>query len=108
MDDFQNENGAEITRTHFRMDTGTDVLAAWGETASQSHKTAVYRTLFSVLDGSLFRTHNLVDGFTVPSEFFVVLKPELVVKLRVNAFNSFGVVYIGPWEDAPGVAPPRE
>jgi hypothetical protein len=103
MDDFQNENGTEITRTHFRMTSGTDVLAEWGETANQSHKNAVYRALFSVLDGSLFRTHNLVEGFAIPSEFFVVLKQDLVVKFRMHGAESFGVAYIGPWDDAPGV-----
>lgn len=103
MDEHQNENGAEITRTHFRMDTGTEVLASWSETASQSDRNAVYRTLFSILDGSIFHTHNLVEGFAVPSEFFVVLKHDVVVKLRVHGAGSFGIVYIGPWIDAPGV-----
>jgi uncharacterized protein DUF6235 len=108
MDDFQHENGTGTTSTHFRMDSGAEVLTAWGENAGQAHKNAVYRILFSVLDGSLFRTHNLIEGFAVPSEFFVVLKHDLVVKLRVHAHNSFGIVYIGPWDRAPGVAPERE
>ena len=105
MDDFQNDSAGEITRTHFKMDTGTDVLAQWSETAGQSYKNAVYRTLFSVLDGSLFRTHNIVDDFRVPSEFFVVVKDDLVIKLKINGYHSFGIVYIGPWDDAPGAVP---
>lgn len=102
MEDFQNDSAAKITRPNFQMDTGADVLAAWGETASQSYKNAVYRTLFSMLDGTLFRTHNVVDDAKASSEFLVVLKADLVVKLRINSLNSFGIVYIGTWDDAPG------
>jgi hypothetical protein len=108
MEDFQNDSAAKITPQNFQMDAGDDVLAAWGETASQSYKNAIYRTLFSMLDGTLFRTHNVVDDFKVPSEFFVVLKADLVVKLRINSLDSFGIVYIGTWDDAPGIEAARD
>jgi hypothetical protein len=103
MDDFENDSAARVTRPHFQLNTGADVLAKWAETATQSYKNAIYRSLFSMLEGSLFRTHNVVDNHRVPNEFFVIVREDLVLKLRLNGFDSFGVVYIGPWDDAPGI-----
>jgi hypothetical protein len=104
MDHFENDSAAaRITSTHFQLDAGDDVLEMWAGTATQSHKNAVYRSLFAMLEGSLLRTHNVVDDHQTPSEFFVVLKEDLVLKLRLNGFASFAIVYIGTWDDAPGV-----
>jgi hypothetical protein len=101
MNDFQNESAASTSRSNRQLDAGADVLATWSETAGQSHRNAIYRALFSMIDGSLFRTHNVVDDVAAANEFFVVVKSDLVLKLRVNGFESFDVVYIGTWDDAP-------
>jgi hypothetical protein len=103
MDHFENDSAANITRTHFQLDTGADVLETWAETATQSYKNAIYSSLFAMLEGSLLHTHNVVDDHQAPSEFFVVIKEDLVLKLRLNGFDSFGIVYIGTWDDAPGI-----
>lgn len=101
MDDFQNDSAARTSRTTFRLDTGAEVLATWSATARQSHKNALYRTLFAMLDGSLLRTRNVVENFRVPSEFTVVIRHDLVVKLRVHGPDSFGIVHIGSWDPGP-------
>lgn len=82
-------------RANFRLETGLDILESWAETASQTQKNAVYEALFAMLDGALFRTYRVVDDFQRPSELFVIVKDDLVLKIRINCFDSFGVVHIG-------------
>jgi hypothetical protein len=101
MNDFQNQSEA-VAKTPFQMQTGAEVLAEWSETASQTRRNAVYAALFSMLDRNLHRTHQIVDDYQRPAEFFVPVKDDLVLKLRVNGFDSFSVLYVGTWEDAPG------
>ncbi|HEY7596965.1 MAG TPA: DUF6235 family protein [Actinophytocola sp.] len=88
----------------FRMDTGMDVLESWAPGASQSAKDAVYAALFAMTDRSLVRDHRVVEDGMELSEFFVLLRDDLVLKLRVHCYDSFGVVYVGPRAGAPGLA----
>lgn len=99
MSDSNKPVSAQTSR--FRMDTGLEVLEEWSETASQTKKNAVYKALFAVQDGSAFRTYRVVDDFQRPSELFVIVRDDLVVKIRVNCFDSFGIVYVGPCGTAP-------
>lgn len=92
-----------VPRHRIRMDTGMDVLAEWSESATQSERNMVYKALFSVVDGTIFKTHKTVDDWQKLSEFFVVVRDKLVIKVCVHCFDSYGVVYIGPPESAPGV-----
>ena len=85
-----------------RMQSGSDVLAAWSEHARQTHKNAVHTALFSMLDRTLFTTHQVVDDPRHPTEFFVSVKEDLVLKLRANGFDSFDLLYVGAGEGAPG------
>jgi hypothetical protein len=85
-----------IPRARFRLETGLDVLDAWSDAATPAHKHALHGALFSMLDGTLFRTYRVVDDFQRPSELFVIVKDDLVVKIRINSFDSFGIVHIGP------------
>ena len=101
MSDYQNQSET-VADIPFRMQFGADVLAEWSETASQTRRNAVYAALFSLLDRTVFRTHQIVDDEQRPAEFFVAIKDDLVLKLRVNSFDSFDVLYVGAWETAPG------
>lgn len=88
------QNGTTTTR--FRMETGLDVLEDWAEDASPRAKNAVYKALFALQDGSLFRTYRVIDDFQHPNELFVIVRDDLVMKIRVNCVDSFSVVAIGP------------
>jgi hypothetical protein len=90
-----------IPATRFRLETGLEVLDEWSETASQAKRNAVYRALFAMGDGSVFSTYRIVDDFQRPNQLFVIVKDDLVLKLRVNCFDSFSIVYIGPTAAAP-------
>jgi hypothetical protein len=97
----ENTERGTISRTKFRLETGLDVLDEWSQTAGQSRKNAVYQALFAMQDGSLFRRYRIIDDFQRPNELFVIVKDDLVVKIRVNCFDSFGIVHIGQ----PGSSP---
>lgn len=73
------EPGSTLPRSRFRLETGLDVLHEWALTAAQSRKNAVYKALFAMLDGTLFRTYRIVDDFQRPSELYVIVKDDLVV-----------------------------
>jgi hypothetical protein len=88
-------NGA----VRFRLETGLDVLEDWAETASQSRKNAVYKALFAMTEGSLFRTYRIVEDFRLPNELYVLVKDDLVMKICINCYDSFGVVAIGRCAD---------
>lgn len=89
-------DGTVPRSTRFRLETGIEVLEDWAMTASQSRKNGIYKALFAMLDGSLFRTYRIVDDYQRPNELFVIVKDDLVMKIRVNCFDSFGIVAIGP------------
>jgi hypothetical protein len=90
------EQDGTIPRAQYRLETGLEVLEDWADSASQSHKNAVYEALFTMLDGALFRTYRVIDDFQQLSELFVIVRDDLVIKIRINCFDSFGVVHIGP------------
>lgn len=90
-------------RPLLRMDTGIAVLEQWADGATQRDKNVVYAALFAMADRSLFRSYRVVDDHVQLNEFFVLLRDELVLKMRVHCYDSFGIVYIGPAETAPGL-----
>lgn len=99
MNEFGKQDGT-IPRTRFRLETGLEVLEDWSDAASQSQKNAVHKALFAMVEGTLFRTYRVVDDYQRPSELFVIVKDDLVMKIRINCFDSFGVVHIGPPEQS--------
>ena len=63
-------------------------------------KLAVYDALFAMQDGSLFRTYRVIDDCERPDEVFVLVRDDLVMKIRVNRVDSFEVTAIGPCGNA--------
>ena len=88
-------------RRRRRLNMGVAALEKWTETASQAEKNAIYEVLFAVSDGSVFRTHKVLDDVQRPGEFFVLVRDNLVIKIGMFPFNNFGIMYIGPLDDAP-------
>lgn len=91
-----NESSQVNGTPRFRLETGLEVLEEWAETANQSKKNAIYKALFAMQDGSLFRTYRVVDDFQRSNELFVIVRDNLMMKIRVNCVDSFGIVEIGP------------
>jgi len=94
---MQNEPTNQVNHpTCFRLETGIEVIEEWAETASQARRNVVYEALFAMVDRSLFSRYRVVDDYRRPNEFFVIVKDDLAMKIRVNCYDSFGVVGIGP------------
>lgn len=87
----------------FRLTSGLDVLDKWSPTATQAEKNAVNRALFAVVDKTVFTEFDVVDEVEKTMEFFVFARSDLVVKIHVHDLGSFGIVYVGPATDAPGL-----
>lgn len=47
--------------------------------------------------------YDVIDDPRRTLEFFVLAKCDLALKVRVYNLNSFGIVYVGPAELAPGL-----
>lgn len=88
--------GETVPGSRFRLETGIEVLGEWSETARQSERNAIYKALFAMIEGVLFRSYLIVDDFQRPNELYVIVKDDLVLKIRINCFDSFSIVRIGP------------
>lgn len=95
--------GARRYPSPFRLVSGLKVQDEWSLTATQAEKNAVDRALFAVIDRTVFTEYDVVDDVAKTMEFFIFARPELVVKIRVHDLGSFGIVYIGPAVEAPGL-----
>lgn len=78
-----------------RLTTGLDRLEEWSHSASQAQRNAVYKALFSVLCGSVFRAYPVLSGDAGTDEFVVFVKADLVLRIRFRDPDSFGITYIG-------------
>jgi Family of unknown function (DUF6235) len=85
-----------VPRSRFRLETGLEVLDDWADTASQSDRNALYKALFAMIDGTLFRTYRIIDDFQELNQLYVIVRDNLVMKIRITSFDSFGIVRIGP------------
>lgn len=86
-----------------RLNLGMACLEKWASDASQAQKNAVYDALFAVADGSVRRTHKVLDDVQRAGEFFVLLRDNLVVKIGIHPVNTFSIVYIGSLDEAPDI-----
>ena len=90
-------------RSLFRLTSGLELLEEWSRNATQVEKNVIDRVLFAVVGRSVFTEYDVVDDIQKTMEFFVLAKCDLTVKIRVHDLDSFGIVYIGPTSDAPGL-----
>jgi hypothetical protein len=91
------ENCAQI-----RLESGLDWLDKWSATASQAEQNALYKALFAIADGSVFHTYLTAGDVAQAEEFLVLVRDELVLKVRLHYPDAFGIVYIGTGHDGPG------
>ena len=89
----------------FTVTTGLDLLDEWSSRATQWQKNIVHRILFAVADKTVFADYIVIDDVQNHMEFFVLTKGDLIVKIRIEGIDSFGVLYIGPSRTAPGFDP---
>jgi Family of unknown function (DUF6235) len=85
-------------RGRLRLDPAYGPLDRWAAQASQVDKNAVYSALFAVADGSVRKAYETLDSSRPPSEFVIVVRSDLVVKIYLTGAELFGIAYIGPVE----------
>ena len=95
--------GAGVRRPALRLDSGWDLLERWSATANQIEKNAVHKALFAVVDRTVFRTYETFEDAAQPQEFFVRLREDLVLKIRIRDVDTFGIAYVGSAGRAPGI-----
>ena len=87
----------------FKLGTGLEQLEEWAGQARQSQKNVLYKALFAVIDGSVFNHYDVLRDALNSWEFFVLIREEIVLKICYTDATSFGILYIGPLKDAPGL-----
>jgi Family of unknown function (DUF6235) len=87
---------------HFKLDGGIEQLETWAANARQVQKNHLYKALFAVTDGSVFSTHGVLQDTENPHAKFILVREDLVLKVSYS-HDSFGILYIGPLEGAPGL-----
>lgn len=82
---------------------GMGRLETWAASAGQIDKNAVYKALFAVSDGTVFQNYKVLDDVHQAREFFIMVRPDLVVKVCFHETDAFGILYIGPINEAPDI-----
>jgi hypothetical protein len=89
---------------HLKLDNGLQQLEEWADNARQVHKNQLYKALFAVTDGSVCHSYGVLQDKENPNAHFVMVREDLVLKVNYPDSGSFGISYIGPMEDAPGIS----
>ncbi|MGQ0841203.1 DUF6235 family protein [Actinokineospora sp.] len=87
--------------SRLRLNLGFARLEEWADKAGQVEKNALYKALFAISDGSVFRSYKVLDDVQRTGEFFVLVRDNLVVKVCFRDVGAFGVLYIGTPAEAP-------
>ncbi len=85
-----------------RLNLGMHRLEEWAASATQVEKNVVYDALFAVLNGTVFSNYRILNDLERTREFFVIVRDNLVVKIRFCDSEEFGIEYIGE-----PIAPPE-
>lgn len=89
--------------SRFTVTSGLELFDEWCAHATQAQKNIVSRVIFAVADKKVFSEYDVIDDIENHMEFFVLAKNELTVKIRIDGFDSFAILYIGPTCTAPGL-----
>ncbi|GAB3159549.1 DUF6235 family protein [Amycolatopsis sp. NPDC004378] len=85
---------------HLRLAEGVELLDEWAESATQAERNVLYEALFAIGDGSVFLIYDVFGDPDDISNFIVMVKADLMVKINVQrAESSFDVLYVGTLAD---------
>src|SRR3712207_4688144 len=66
-----------------RLGSGSALIGRWSAGATQAARNAVHEVLFAVAEGSADDRYMTVNDAENPHEFFVLLRNDIAVKIRV-------------------------
>jgi hypothetical protein len=98
---------AGVRHSSRRLRAGLGNLDRWSATSRQALRNAVYRALFAIGDGSVFRAYRTLRR---PSsgEMQVQVRDDTVVSVRLAAGNAYDIEYIGDPRQAPDIGRPAD
>jgi hypothetical protein len=85
-----------------RLRAGLGHLERWSATSRQAVRNAVYRALFAIGDGSVFRAYRTMRQSS-SGEMEVQVRDDTVVTVRLSDEDAYDIVYIGDPQEAPGL-----
>jgi hypothetical protein len=90
---------------HLTLDSGLRQLEEWADTAHQVHKNQLYKALFAITDRSVSHRYAVLQDTEDSRAHFVLVREDLVLKVNYPDDGTYGISYIGPMDDAPGIIP---
>jgi hypothetical protein len=90
-----------------RLRAGLGNLDRWSVGSRQAVRNAVYRALFAIGDGSVFRAYRTLRR---PSsgQMQVQVRDDTVVSVRLTPGDTYDIEYIGDPEQAPDIGRPAD
>ncbi|KDN18880.1 DUF6235 family protein [Amycolatopsis rifamycinica] len=87
---------------------GVEVLEEWADSATQAERNVLYEALFAIGDGSVFLIYDVFGDPEDISNFIILVKADLMVKIRVQrAESAFEILYVGTLDDDASAAIPE-
>lgn len=87
---------------------GAEVLDEWADSATQAERNVLYEALFAIGDGSVFLIYDVFGDPEDISNFIILVKADLMVKINVQrAESAFEILYVGTLDDDASVAIPE-
>jgi hypothetical protein len=85
-----------------RLRAGLCNLERWSATSRQAVRNAVYRALFAIGDGSVFRAYRTMRRSS-SGEVLVEVRDDTVVTVQFADEDAYDIVYIGDPQEAPDI-----
>lgn len=87
---------------------GVEVLEEWADSATQAERNVLYEALFAIGDGSVFLIYDVFGDPGDISNFIILVKADLMVKINVQrAESAFEILYVGSLDDEASTAMPE-
>lgn len=90
-----------------RLRAGLGHLDRWSASSKQAVRNAVYRALFAIGDGSVFRAYRTLRRSS-SGEVQVQVRDDTVVAVRLAGDHAYDIEYIGDPEEAPDIGRPED
>jgi Family of unknown function (DUF6235) len=98
---------AGVRHSPRKLRAGLGHLDRWSSSSKQAVRNSVYRALFAIGDGSVFRAYRTMRR---PSsgEMQVQVRDDTVVAVRLAGDNAYDIEFIGDPQEAPDIGRPAD
>jgi hypothetical protein len=96
-----------VRRPRRKLRFGLGRLDRWSAPSGQAVRNAVYRALFAIGDGSVFRAYRTIRRAS-SGEVQVEVRDDTVVTVQLADEDAYDIVYIGDPQKAPDIGRPAD